>query len=91
MSNIPEARRILTQLREHELECGPYHIAKVLHEVLKLLDRKKPAFRARSSVPALTDDQRTEARRLRSLRKPVNEIARILGTNQGRVSEAINT
>lgn len=90
MSNIPEVRRIITQLREHELEYGPHHISNVLWSALKLLDRKKPAFVARGQIKALTDEQKRTARALRAKRMPLNAIATFLGTNIGRVSEAIN-
>lgn len=84
MSNIPEARRLLREA----LDCDTPH--EHIREALALLDRKKPAFKARAKVEPLSETKRIEARRMREGGMALNDIARRLNTNIGRVSEAIN-
>ncbi len=83
MSNIPEARRLLNE-GLHLCDWG------MVRDAVKLLDRKKPDFVAKRKLKPLTDEQRASARTYRRNGYTVHEIAQSLGTNIGRVSEAIN-
>ena len=85
MSNIPEARK---QLREARI-----HIAKaqyLIDEALALLDRRRPEFSAKRSLPTMTEFQKAKARKLRAKGMSLYEIAKVLKTNHGRVSEAVS-
>ena len=85
MSNIPAARQ---QLKEARL-----HIAKaqyLIDEALALLDRRKAEFRAERSLPTMTEFQKAKARKLRAKGMSLYEIAKVLKTNHGRVSEAVS-
>lgn len=85
MSNIPQARKELEQVLT---------MIDVMHATiegaLKMLDRRKPGFRAERSTPALSPIQKQRCRDLRKKGYSVLKIAQILKTNHGRVSEAIN-
>jgi DNA-directed RNA polymerase specialized sigma24 family protein len=83
LSNIPEARRLLN-------EASSLHDWDMVQDAIKLLDRKKPDFVAKRKLKPLTDDQRMTAKAYRRRGYTVHEIAQALGTNIGRVSEAIN-
>lgn len=89
MSNIPLARRILL-----DALAGPYDAferTNAIIEALDHLDRKKPAFVTHRTVKALTWRQKAKARHMREHEKmSLHDIAVRLGTNIGRVSEAIN-
>jgi hypothetical protein len=83
MSNIPEARRLLNE---------GLHLCDwdMVRDAVKLLDRKKPAFVAPRRIAPLTDEQKSEARRLRHVeRLSQADIATRLGTIGGRISEAL--
>jgi hypothetical protein len=54
------------------------------------MHRKKPAFKAKPKIKALTPEQKDHARALRQQGWSVNDISVYLKTNHGRVSEAIN-
>jgi DNA invertase Pin-like site-specific DNA recombinase len=89
MSDIPRARAIL----QKALDCDPGNermLRYCIRQALTLLDRERPEFTAPRKLPTLTHDQVEFIRELRSDGLPLNEIARKLGTNIGRVSEAIN-
>lgn len=89
MSNIPRARAIL-----EEAEASDWGNEKFLryciHEARKFLDREKPEFRVARHVPTMTIEQVEEARRLRAAGWGLQQIANHLGTQIGRVSEAVN-
>ena len=87
MSDIPRARsRLQDALNSKTLSDCKLHV----YAALTLMTREKPKFRAPRAIPPLTPYQRAMAQMLRRRRIPINEIARKLGTNIGRVSEAIN-
>jgi hypothetical protein len=95
MSNVPQAKRILDKLlgRQPISGSGAQMTAFVRRELLRvrgLLDRERPAYRASRTLPTMTREQVSEACALRERGWPINRIARHLGTNIGRVSEAIN-
>ena len=87
MSDIPRARAMLQKALDSE-------DIKFVHQAIKralgLLTREQPEFRTRRKLPPLTREHVQLCRRLRHQGLPLNEIARKLGTNIGRVSEAIN-
>jgi DNA-binding NarL/FixJ family response regulator len=87
-SNIPKARAIL----ENALATAVFKqsFQKAIREALALMKREQPAFKAPPRYPKLTDAQAVEALRLRASGWGVNDIARELDTNSGRVSEVIN-
>lgn len=85
MSNIPEARRILEEALDGNLD--PY---KAIQEALFLMTRKSPQFVSKRKIRPLTEEQKETARRMRDKGTPMNDIARLLNTNLGRISEAIN-
>jgi hypothetical protein len=87
MSNIPLARNILKDTLAWSL---PVPVRDNLTEALALMTRKSPEFVARRTIPPLTEPQKAQAILLRKGGMGVNDIARRLGTNIGRVSEAIN-
>jgi DNA invertase Pin-like site-specific DNA recombinase len=83
MSNIPEARKLLEQALRGEEDT-----VTAIQSALLLLDRRRPTFVSPREIRPLTEEQKVEARRLRATGMPVNTIARKLGTNHGRISEA---
>jgi hypothetical protein len=89
MSDIPRAREILQKALDSD-HGNEKLLRYCIREALRLLDREKPEFKAPRKLPTLTHDQVEFCRELRSDGLPLNEIARKLGTNIGRVSEAIN-
>jgi hypothetical protein len=87
MSNIPEARRILEEARDHyAYDSGQLYGAIV--QALELMKRKSPTFVAPRTIAPLSEVDKEWARLLRKQGLPMNEIARKLGTNLGRISEA---
>ena len=87
MSDIPFARACLQRaLKSDDLKFvhGSIRVA------LRRLDREKPEFIAPKKLPPLTEFQVLLCRALRTEGYPLNEIARKVKTNIGRVSEAIN-
>jgi len=85
MSNIPQARReLLEVLTELDVMRATVTVA------LRLLDRRKPDFRATRETPPLSPAQKKRCRTLRKNGYSILHIARLLKTNHGRVSEAIN-
>ena len=88
MSDIPRARARLEKLLDYEFTT--MFVRKEITAVIRLLKREQPEFRTRRKLPPLTRDHVTLCRQLRNEGRPLNEIARKLGTNIGRVSEAIN-
>jgi len=78
MSDIPKARQLIRDAH------------RLIATALKLLDREKPEFVAPAKLRKLTPEERERCRQLRQRGMAVNDIARMLGTNHGRVSEAIN-
>lgn len=86
MSNVPRARKMLTEtLRSDDL--GFVHGG--VRNALELLYRKQPKFKADAEYHKLSPSQRLEALRMRQTGIGINTIARELGTNHGRVSEAL--
>jgi hypothetical protein len=95
MSNIPQAKKMLDKLLGRKPFAGPGaqltpFVRKTLMAVRGLLDRERPEYRAPRTLPAMTREEVAEACALRERGWPINRIARHLGTNIGRVSEAIN-
>lgn len=88
VSDIRQARVILEHAVRTGETCGDLRSA--IERALPLLDRKKPVFVARAQVKALTFRQKVTARTMREQGLPMHQIAIRLGTNHGRVSEAIN-
>lgn len=88
MSDIPRARARLEKLLD--FDDMSLFVRKEITAVIRLLKREQPEFRTRRKLPSMTRDQVQFCRKLRSQGLPLNEIARKLGTNIGRVSEAIN-
>lgn len=87
MSNIPRARTILENARKSDdLKFIKLCIKYALNE----MSREAPDFVAPKKYPRLTPAQEEQARALRAGGMPINEIARKIGTNIGRVSEAIH-
>jgi hypothetical protein len=87
MSDIPFARAVLRKaLQSDDIKFvhGSIRIA------LRRLDREPPEFKTPRKLPTLTREHVERCRQLRAEGLPLNEIARKLGTNIGRVSEAIN-
>jgi hypothetical protein len=89
MSDIPRARAILQKALDSD-HGNERMLRYCIREALNYLNREKPEFKAPRKLPSLTYDQIEFCRELRSTGLPLNEIARKLGTNIGRVSEAIN-
>ena len=87
MSDIPFARAVLRKALQSDDLKFVYASIRI---ALKRLDREKPEFTTRAKLPPLTREQVKTIHRLRAQQMPMNEIARKLGTNIGRVSEAIN-
>ena len=87
MSDIPRARDILTTaLRSDDaaiLRMG-------IEYALQFMTRERPDFIAPVEHAPLTTAQKLYARSLRSSGMSIHNIAVELGTNQGRISEAIN-
>jgi hypothetical protein len=85
VSNIPEARSLLKGAQE-----GSWSYRWAVEKALPLLDRKKPTFVARKSIPKLSEGDKAFCIDLRAKGLSMNAIARRMHTNLGRVSEAIN-
>jgi len=88
MSDVPQARARLEALLRYD--GLPPFVRKEIASIIPLLGRERPEFVTKVKLPPMTRDQVHMARKLRSDGLPLNEIARKLGTNIGRVSEAIN-
>lgn len=86
MSNIPRAREILRTALDDE--WAEPSLRDAIRNALALLDRKKPEFVARRKLLPLTDKEKEQARYLRGTGMAMNDIARRLNTNLGRISEA---
>lgn len=86
MSDIRKARELLKQA----IGMGDAPCLELLEQALPLLDRKKPAFRTPAQIKALTFRQKADARRLREQGLSMHQIAIRLGTNHGRISEALS-
>jgi len=84
MSNIPQAR---IQLAEAKRLIG--EAQELITDALAQLDRRKPDFRSVPLIPKLTPAQKARCRRLRKKGLSIYQIAQIVRTNHGRVSEAI--
>jgi len=87
MSNIPLARRKLQSAQNLKRLA---EVQVLIKQSLKLLDRRKPKFKAPPEHKSLTRSQRKEARRLRREGLSIHRIALILKTTSGRISEAAN-
>jgi uncharacterized Fe-S cluster-containing protein len=57
---------------------------------LKLLDRRKPKFKAARELSRMTPLQKRLARKMRAKGYSIYKIAKILKTNHGRVSEVVS-
>jgi len=84
MSNIPQARLQLTEAKRLIAEAQA-----LIDEGLALLDRRRPDFRSIPTIPKLTPKQKARCRALRKKGLSIYQIAQIVRTNHGRVSEAI--
>lgn len=89
MSNIPEARRVLKDALDRF--ASQEQLREAMWQALDLMTRKSPTFVARRAIPPLTEEDKQYARILRNNGYALNDIAHQLGTNIGRVSEAVNT
>ena len=85
MKTIPEIRERLCQISAALID-----LAKEVEDLAEETRRRSPVRRARREHAPLTQAQIMEVRRLRGLTPPVSQtrIAKMLGTNIGRVSEA---
>lgn len=92
MSNIPEARRILTaveaSLREGRCSRGDASI--LILEALSMMTRERMVRRAPDKSRKITPEMKETIRRLARTDMHVGEIAHRLGINQGRVSEVLS-
>ena len=94
-SDIPEARRILTELADLiSLEGLPRYAAYVQtirRQILPLLDRHKPTRRATKKRRDPNSDQRQAIRQFAAAYPHLNfdEIGRVFNVTGGRVSEAL--
>lgn len=87
MSDIPFARVILRKaLASDDIKF----VHQAIKRALGMMGREQPEFMTRAKLPPLTREQVKAIRQMRAQEMPMNEIARKLGTNIGRVSEAIN-
>ena len=87
MSNVPRARlRLREALRCHTTA----EMRKLIRQALGDMVREQPDFVSPPALPPLSRDQRRKAREMRYTGMPINDIARSLGTNIGRVSEALH-
>lgn len=91
MSDIPAARRLLrTLLRpdyDHRLKK---ETKRVIVSALSLMHRESPFMRVPTFNPPMTRRQVRVARRLRRNGWGLQKIADRIGTNIGRISEAVN-
>jgi DNA-binding NarL/FixJ family response regulator len=89
LSDIPRARAILRKV--DKVSAGDERMLRyIIAQALRFLDREKPEWKAPRKLPPLTIEQAMQVKELRAEGLPMNEIARKLGTNIGRVSEVIN-
>jgi len=89
MSNIPRARELLEQLLANPMIMYAER-NKIVREALELMHRRKAKFRVSKEIKTLTPRQKKQARHLRNkCGWSVLRIAQTLGTNHGRVSEAV--
>ena len=86
MSNIPQARAILMRAQK----AAPEEMRQGIRDALALMVRRLPAYRFGVEHEPLAPSQRRQARRLHRVGWSIERIARELGTNTERVSEAIN-
>lgn len=97
MSNIPEARNLLKQAficLDNASEGGyDVAIAEALDKItdaLVLMSRRKPKFVSPKKIRPLSPAEELRAVYLRNVEHlPLNDIARELKTNLGRISEAL--
>lgn len=89
-SNIPEARRILQEAIAGDNSYDSTSMYGAIVQALSLMDRKKPEFVAPRVIKPLSDAAKKEVKRLRAQGMGINAIAHKLGTNHGRVSEALS-
>lgn len=91
MSNIPKARRILTEAIAGDNSYDSTQMYGAIVEALEHLNRKKPAFRAKARTNVgLSEFGERQARALREGGMAVSIIAAKLSTNMLYVSKAIN-
>ena len=87
MSDIPLARAKLYDA----LECTTLAGCKAaIGAALNLMIREPPAFRAPVQNKPMTRAQVATAKALRARHMAMDKIAETIGTNPGRISEAIN-
>jgi hypothetical protein len=87
VSNIPLARRILNHaVDNHFNDAGK--LCSYIEDALDLMTRRSPKFVSPRRIRPLSETQKQKARDMRASGTPMNDIARALGTNLGRVSEA---
>jgi hypothetical protein len=85
MSDIPQARKEL-----HQVLTAIDVARTTIIGALRMLDRRKPDFRAHRETPTLTAAQKRRCQELRKKGYSILRIARIMKTNHGRVSEAVS-
>jgi hypothetical protein len=85
MSNIPRAREVLEEAMRGKLDP-----IVAIESALSMMTRRKPDFVAPRRLGAMNAFHVEHAKTMRRAGMAINDIARNLGTNIGRVSEAIN-
>ncbi len=90
MSDIPSARRMISEVRNALVETNQTGLADLLSEALDLLTRRRAVRRMRAKSPAITAQIRQAIiERAGSTDLHASEIAAELGVNPGRVSEVL--
>lgn len=92
MSNIPEARRILTEVETalREGKCSRSDAAVLISEALSMMTRERMARRAPEKSRKITPDIRARILQMARTNMHQDEIGRALGINHGCVSEVLN-
>ncbi|HSR80895.1 MAG TPA: hypothetical protein VLL28_08975 [Hyphomicrobiaceae bacterium] len=88
MSDVPAAKRAIDMLLKRA-DMTPF-VRSGLTYARSLLDREKPEFIVEPFIPPMTKEQVRAARKMRAEGMALQKIADILGSQIGRVSEAVN-
>ena len=91
MSNIPEARRILSEVATalHAGRCSRGDAAALIDEALSMMTRERMVRRAPEKSKPLTAEVRAKIFAMAKTDMHMGDIAHQLGINQGRVSEVL--
>lgn len=90
MSDIPSARRMISEVRKTLVETNQTGLADLLAEALDLLTRRRAVRRMRAkSLPITAQVRQAIIERASSTDLHASEIASELGVNPGRVSEVL--